>query len=199
MYICVGDCSSKNCVPADKSIICNEIEEESQVDPYLQDCVPADKSIICNEIEEESQVDPYLQAFFEDTEDTEFWGKVQSCADKLVRQQFWNVQLLGEKLYFLNKSHSKWICVGLLPDLDFEPTIKIVGVKKQCIAFNEAEWERFMLESENLRKFLEYCRGVFPAYCIDDDDVKLSSECFDGVTRILKKGREPYFCPMKDY
>ncbi|KAK9702520.1 hypothetical protein QE152_g29878 [Popillia japonica] len=33
---------------------------------------------------EKSQVDPYLQAFFEDTEDPEFWGKVQSCADKLA-------------------------------------------------------------------------------------------------------------------
>ncbi|KAK9704098.1 hypothetical protein QE152_g28505 [Popillia japonica] len=110
--------------------------------------VPADNSIICNDIEEKSQVDPYLQAFFEDTEDREFW-------DKLVRQQFWNVQLLGEKLYFLNKSHL-WICVGLLPDLDFEPTIKIVGVKKQCIAFNEAEWERFMLEKGEGAVFLSY-------------------------------------------
>ncbi|KAK9738953.1 hypothetical protein QE152_g9400 [Popillia japonica] len=101
-------------------------EVDETCDCSSKNCVPADNSIICNDIEEKSQVDPYLQAFFEDTEDPEFW------------------------------------------------------------AFNEAEWERFMLESENLKKFFEYCRGMFPAYCIDDDDVKLSSECFDGVTRILK-------------
>ncbi|KAK9674695.1 hypothetical protein QE152_g40928 [Popillia japonica] len=108
--------------------------------------------------------------------------------NQLVRQQFWNVQLLGEKLYFLNKSHSKWICVGLLPDLDFEPTIKIVGVKKQCIAFNEAEWERFRGEGT---VFLSY-EGLLEL-------LRLRKIVSSRVSLLKSMKFKPYFYPMKDY
>ncbi|KAK9681212.1 hypothetical protein QE152_g38484 [Popillia japonica] len=104
--------------------------------------------------------------------------------DKFMKGQLWDVPLLGERTFFLNKSRSKWICAGLSTDFNFEPVIKIAGIKKQCVAFNEEEWERFLSESMNLNKYFEYCRGIFPVCNIDD--LRLTSECFDGITRILK-------------
>lgn len=125
------------------------------------------------------------EAFFDDmSANSDFWNKVQVCADKFVRGQVWDVPLLGERIFFLNKSRSKWVCTGLSIDSNFEPVVKIGGVKKQCIAFYEQEWELFMAESVNIKGYFEYCRGIFPMR--DLQDIKLSSECFDGVTRILK-------------
>ncbi|KAK9674932.1 hypothetical protein QE152_g40759 [Popillia japonica] len=51
-----------------------------------KNCVPADNSIICNDIEEKSQVDPCLQAFFDDTEDPEFFEdyNLKICLNETV-------------------------------------------------------------------------------------------------------------------
>ncbi|KAK9737885.1 hypothetical protein QE152_g10370 [Popillia japonica] len=115
-----------------------------------------------NEIERDNS-----QAYFTEMENSsDFWNKVQLCADKFMKGQLWDVPLLGERTFFLNKSRSKWISAGL--STDFEPVIKIAGIKKQCVAFYEEEWERFLSEICNI------------------DDLRLTSECFDGITRILK-------------
>ncbi|KAK9731806.1 hypothetical protein QE152_g13338 [Popillia japonica] len=83
-----------------------------------------------NEIESDNS-----QGYFTEMENSsDFWIKVELCADKFMKGQLWDVPLLGERTFFLNKNHSKWICAGLSTDFNFEPIIKIAGIKKQCVA-----------------------------------------------------------------
>lgn len=134
---------------------------------------------------ENKVIDPVMEKFFSEVgQSKEFWKHIDKCSEKLIREPSWNLPLVGERTYFLNKSHSKWVCVGLLPDNFFEPMVKIVGVKKQCVTFNEEEWKEFMKQSVNLKKYFDYCSGNFPT--VDISNFKLSCECFDGVNKILK-------------
>lgn len=150
------------------------------------------------EVTENSRADPRVEAFFTEMgESNNFWNKASTTAEKLVqrvlpdefaREPIWDVPLVGERIFFLNKSHSKWICVGLAPNQDFEPIVKIVGIKKQCVYFNLEEWEWFVAESLKLKKYYQYYNGAIPV--INGMDIWLSHESFDGVNRIMKINKE---------
>lgn len=48
--------------------------------------------------------------------------------------------LVNQHIYFLNKSNSKYICVGLSPHLNFAPIVKICDFKNQLVVLNKLEW-----------------------------------------------------------
>lgn len=52
-------------------------------------------------------------------------------------------EIVNQTFYFLNKSKTKWVCVGLAPHLRLTPIVKICG-KGQGICFGEAEWKQFV-------------------------------------------------------
>lgn len=134
-------------------------------------------------------VDPCVEKFFSEVSQMDnFWKEVDKQTEKLVCEPSWNLSLVGESTYFLNKSHSKWVCVGLLPDNFFKPIVKIVGVRKQCIVFNPEEWEEFMMQSAKLKKYFDYGGGKFPRMSIWN--LQVSSESFDGVNRVLKMDKD---------
>lgn len=58
-------------------------------------------------------------------------------------------RLLNQSIYFVNKSKSKYICIGLLPYATFAPMVEIVGVKNQRVTFDETEWGK-LLELQGL-------------------------------------------------
>lgn len=51
--------------------------------------------------------------------------------------------LLTPVTYFLNKSKSKWICVGLDSDFNFEPVIRLMGNRGQGVTLNADTWSDF--------------------------------------------------------
>lgn len=158
-----------------------------------------------SQVDGDIKIDPKVEEFFTEMgKSNNFWGSLdegpesfgleplsgEKYIEKYSREPIWELPLVGEKIFFLNKSHSKWICIGLLPFRDFEPTLKIVGVKKQCVCFNSKEWDWLMAETIHLRKYFDYHNGVFPS--VKGMNMRLSPESFDGVSRILKieKGGE---------
>ncbi|KAF5270119.1 hypothetical protein FQA39_LY08531 [Lamprigera yunnana] len=48
--------------------------------------------------------------------------------------------LLNQRIYYLNKSRSKWISVGLYHPFEFASVVKIFGRSKQYVIFKEEEW-----------------------------------------------------------
>jgi hypothetical protein len=58
--------------------------------------------------------------------------------------------IVNQSLYFLNKSKSKFVSVGLSPTLSqFEPVVQINGVKNQCATFDKIEWG-LLLENQGI-------------------------------------------------
>lgn len=57
--------------------------------------------------------------------------------------------LLNQSIYFLNKSKTKYICIGLSPHINFYPIVKVCGVKNQCVLFDENEWD-MLLENQGI-------------------------------------------------
>ncbi|KAL7289140.1 hypothetical protein TKK_0017084 [Trichogramma kaykai] len=61
------------------------------------------------------------------------------------------------KVFALNKSWSKKIHVGLeyedLEDVEFIPTIRLLGSDHQGIPFNTADWNDFVNTFENIEKY----------------------------------------------
>ncbi|XP_031359270.1 uncharacterized protein LOC116182857 [Photinus pyralis] len=53
-------------------------------------------------------------------------------------------QLFNQYSYSLNKSQSKFVSVGLSPDISLLPVVKLSGVKGQYIVFDEKEWKAFL-------------------------------------------------------
>lgn len=51
--------------------------------------------------------------------------------------------LYSEKIYFINKSHTKWVAVGLCSEMFFEPVVRIMG-KGQCITLKEVDWKNIL-------------------------------------------------------
>ncbi|KAI4461437.1 l1 transposable element-related [Holotrichia oblita] len=63
---------------------------------------------------------------------------LQMREDAIAREK----QLIGQSSYFLNKSGSKWLTVGLSPAAGFVPIVQIKSVNA-CIFFTQEEWEEF--------------------------------------------------------
>lgn len=95
-----------------------------------------------------------------------------------------DVPLLSQSVYFLNKSNSKWVCVGLDHNLYFEPTIKIVGLKKQSITMNMEEWKKFVAHKLRIMSCFKKDNQLFSTFKIGD--MKISYECFDGINKVLR-------------
>lgn len=65
-------------------------------------------------------------------------------------QRFINENLLVEKVFFLNRSHSKYLSIGVSPSKGFQVVIKICSTRNnQVIQFSEYEWLSF-LEKEGM-------------------------------------------------
>jgi len=58
--------------------------------------------------------------------------------------------VLNQKIYFVNKSRSKFVSVGLYPNLSFLPVVKISSSNGgQSIILNEREWQE-LLENQGI-------------------------------------------------
>ncbi|KAF5277461.1 hypothetical protein FQA39_LY18491 [Lamprigera yunnana] len=60
--------------------------------------------------------------------------------------------LLNQTIYYLNKSKSKWIGVGLYYPFEFASVVKIFGRSKQYVIFKEEEWIQFHEQRKNMNK-----------------------------------------------
>ncbi|KAF5299357.1 hypothetical protein FQA39_LY02530 [Lamprigera yunnana] len=67
------------------------------------------------------------------------------------------ITLLNERIYYLNKSKSKWISVGLYHPFEFASAVKIFGRSKQYFVFKEEEWIQFREQQENINKYFQTC------------------------------------------
>ncbi|KAF5281198.1 hypothetical protein FQA39_LY17838 [Lamprigera yunnana] len=65
--------------------------------------------------------------------------------------------LLNQRIYYLNKSKSKWIGVGLYYPFEFASAVKIFGRSKQYVIFKEEEWIQFHEQRENINKCFQTC------------------------------------------
>ncbi|KAF5281366.1 hypothetical protein FQA39_LY17808 [Lamprigera yunnana] len=63
--------------------------------------------------------------------------------------------LLNQTIYYLNKSKSKWISVGLYYPFEFASVVKIFGRSKQYVIFKEEEWIQFHEQLENINKYFQ--------------------------------------------
>ncbi|KAF5276884.1 hypothetical protein FQA39_LY06435 [Lamprigera yunnana] len=63
--------------------------------------------------------------------------------------------LLNQTIYYLNKSKSKWISVGLYCPFKFASVVKIFGRSKQYVIFKEEEWIQFHEQRENINKYFQ--------------------------------------------
>ncbi|KAF5287255.1 hypothetical protein FQA39_LY15983 [Lamprigera yunnana] len=65
--------------------------------------------------------------------------------------------LLNQTIYYLNKSKSKWITIGLYYPFEFVSVLKIFGRSKQYVLFKEEEWIQFHEQLENTNKYFQTC------------------------------------------
>ncbi|KAF5280940.1 hypothetical protein FQA39_LY17920 [Lamprigera yunnana] len=63
--------------------------------------------------------------------------------------------LLNQTIYYLNKSKSKWISVGLYYPFEFASVVKIFERSKQYVIFKEEEWIQFHEQRENINKYFQ--------------------------------------------
>ncbi|KAF5289349.1 hypothetical protein FQA39_LY15135 [Lamprigera yunnana] len=63
--------------------------------------------------------------------------------------------LLNQTIYYLNKSKSKWISVGLYYPFEFASVVKIFGRSKKYVIFKEEEWIQFHEQRENINKYFQ--------------------------------------------
>ncbi|KAF5301625.1 hypothetical protein FQA39_LY10672 [Lamprigera yunnana] len=63
--------------------------------------------------------------------------------------------LLNQTIYYLNKSKSKWISIGLYYPFKFASVVKIFGRSKQYVIFKEEEWIQFHEQRENINKYFQ--------------------------------------------
>ncbi|KAF5280844.1 hypothetical protein FQA39_LY17948 [Lamprigera yunnana] len=65
--------------------------------------------------------------------------------------------LLNQTIYYINKSKSKWINVGLYYPFEFASIVKIFGRSKQYVIFKEEELIQFHEQRENINKYFQTC------------------------------------------
>ncbi|KAF5280234.1 hypothetical protein FQA39_LY18094 [Lamprigera yunnana] len=63
--------------------------------------------------------------------------------------------LLNQTIYYLNKSKSKWISVGLYYPFEFASVVKIFGSSKQYVIFKKEEWIQFHEQRKNINKYFQ--------------------------------------------
>ncbi|KAF5283633.1 hypothetical protein FQA39_LY17262 [Lamprigera yunnana] len=63
--------------------------------------------------------------------------------------------LFNQTIYYLNKSKSKWISVGLNYPFEFASVVKIFGRSKQYVKFKEEECIQFQEQRENINKYFQ--------------------------------------------
>ncbi|KAF5278226.1 hypothetical protein FQA39_LY18379 [Lamprigera yunnana] len=63
--------------------------------------------------------------------------------------------LLNQTIYYLNKSKSKWVSVGLYCPFEFASVVNIFGRSKQYVIFKEEEWIQFHEQRENINKYFQ--------------------------------------------
>lgn len=142
-----------------------------------------EEKIILEENQRES--DHCVDDLFKDGgEYTNFWNNVDLYMEKIMRGSGIDVPLVGCSTYFLNKSTTKWVSVGLSPGNDFDVRIKIAGAKKQCITLSAYEWKRFIEEKNVLQRYVTKEVNLFPPLRMAN--LRISCECYDGVTKVLK-------------
>ncbi|KAF5275701.1 hypothetical protein FQA39_LY06813 [Lamprigera yunnana] len=65
--------------------------------------------------------------------------------------------LVNQTIYYLNKSKSKWISVGLYYPFKFTSVLKIFWRSKQYVIFKKEEWIQFHEQRENITKYFQTC------------------------------------------
>lgn len=130
-------------------------------------------------------IEELSQAYFND--DIVETNNVSRDDETEVRSMYESVMdmpLLSQSIYFLNKSHSKWVCVGLDMNLYYEPIIRIVGLKKQSMTMNLEQWKKFVINKIRIMSCFNRSNPVYSVFKIGD--IKISYDCFDGINKILK-------------
>ncbi|KAF5287819.1 hypothetical protein FQA39_LY15680 [Lamprigera yunnana] len=69
--------------------------------------------------------------------------------------------LFNQRSYYLNKSKSNWIGVGLYYPFEFASVVKIFERSKQYVIFKEEEWIQFHEERENINKCFQTCDMIW--------------------------------------
>lgn len=62
--------------------------------------------------------------------------------------------LLSPVTYFLNKSKTKWVLVGLDSDSNFDPVVRIMGTRYQNVTLDEETWNEFKGAKDSINKTL---------------------------------------------
>lgn len=78
---------------------------------------------------------------------------------QLIRQnteELKNLPLIGETTYSLNRSRTKFVCVGLGPDGLLLPVVKISGtLNNQCVVFDKKEWNDLLENEANIMNYFQ--------------------------------------------
>lgn len=89
---------------------------------------------------------------------------VKMCTQSSVfcNKQVKDEKLLTDKVYFLNKSRTKYLVVGLSVNLQFQPVIKICSMKsKRNVLFTKQEWVSFWTKEGIFANYLTF-QNTFP-------------------------------------
>ena len=63
--------------------------------------------------------------------------------------------LINERVYYLNKSKSKWISIGFSLERQYKPVLKLGGYKNnQNVIFNEDQWISFLNNQGIMQNFI---------------------------------------------
>lgn len=98
-----------------------------------------------------------------------------------------SINVLSQQVYYLNKSRTKWVVVGLAPDLHFEPILTIAGAKKQNIAMKANQWKHFLGYQNYLTEMFMGNKG--DTYTLKIGDVSVNFERVEKHKKVLKMSR----------
>lgn len=86
----------------------------------------------------------------------------QPSSGKCNMQTVKDERLLVNKIYFLNKSRTKYLVVGLSTSLQFQPVIQIHSMKsRHKVSFTEQEWLSFWTKEGIFANYLTF-QNSFP-------------------------------------
>lgn len=93
--------------------------------------------------------------------------------------------LLCPTIYFLNKSRTKYVCVGLNSHSGFSPTVQVSGLKNDCITFDGCEWEQLLLHQLVISNYLWGAETRAPLLPIKINGKTIYFQCI-GSKKIIK-------------
>lgn len=64
--------------------------------------------------------------------------------------------LLGKTTYLLNRSKSKFVCVGIVPNEDLVPIVKLCGVGQQCVVLDTKDWYNLLEIEPNIVNYFQH-------------------------------------------